>query len=482
MSVNHRKSFFNVVQACLTTVGLTSAFIETLALTATGFILGYSFLPNTPLFAVPGFSWLIIGPLFSGLRYGFFYAFLSTVLITSIVLIERNSHSPWANTESIATISLILLWIGFIGSGFKTYWEKRINKLKGQVDYLDTQLKEVTKTHSLTKISHDRLQELVVSQVSLRNGILEVRRQIMNTEADLETSGIKSVSAIILRLLSDYGDIQMANLYEVDNNHKVIPTVIGSIGNHKGTINIADPLITEAMETRRTVSLKHQSISANEYKGGLILVIPIADSMGKVWGIVAVHQMPFRSYRPENLKLISTLAGYIEDLLSKKAMSSNIQYKDIQLHDFIIQVQRCILDVTNYSIPSVILGFEFKNEQTFDAINALLLESKRGLDQSWSATNRFNHPILCLLLPLTSDLELEAYKLRIIKLLQTRHSFADFQTAGVSFYQKKLLPNQSSFAVLNILISKLHLDKNVVFNIKKTQFVDVKKEKQRITN
>ena len=255
-----------------------SAFIETISLTGIGFLLGYWFLPESSLFAVPGFTWLVIGPLLSGLRYGFLYALISVALSITILLIARFYQLPWVNTGSISTIGLVLLWMGFITSGFRSYWERQVNKLTATSQYLNIQLSEITKAHSLTKISHDRLQELVVSQISLRDTILEVRKQIIDADVNLSKGYLGDVSPIILRVLSDYGDIQLASLHQVDENQVINSTAVDHIGNRKVLIDSTDPLLQEALETRKTVSLKRQLLADSKYTGTLILAIPLADS------------------------------------------------------------------------------------------------------------------------------------------------------------------------------------------------------------
>lgn len=434
----------------------STSLLETVILTVTGFLLGYWFLPEASLFAISGFTWLIIGPLLTGLRYGFFFALISVVLSLCIIIIGRLYQLPWALTGSIPTICLMLLWVGFVAGGFRGYWQQKITKLTTTVKYLDQQLSEITKAHSLTKVSHDRLQELVVSQISLRDTILDVQRQIL--EVEVKNSRLRGLASIILNVLSDYGDIQMATLHEVKKNKYINPEAAGSIGNRKIVINPEDILLIEALEVKKTVSLKRKLSSDSKYKGALVLAIPLADSTGRVWGIVAVHQMPFRSYKPDNLKLISTLAGYIGDLLGRKFYSLLPAIKDAGLHAFLLQVQRCILDISSYNIPSAIISFEFNNKQYYEVISALLVERKRGLDQSWLTKNRDDNHVYFLLLPLTSESELEIYKTQILQLFEDRCSINSFLAADINFYQQMLLSNQSAIDVLDHLADKVNVD------------------------
>ncbi|MCK5889480.1 MAG: hypothetical protein KAG19_06010 [Methylococcales bacterium] len=434
-----------------------SAVVETIVLTGAGFLLGYWFLPDAPLFSIPGFTWLIVGPLFAGLHYGFFYALLSVVLSVAILLVGSFYQQSWA-TGSIATIGVVLLWVGFIVGGFRGYWRRQINKLTLVSEYLDKQLSEITKVHSLTKISHDHLQELVISKVSLRDTVLEVRRLILSVDIDVTNGNLRDVAPIILRVLSDYGDIRLASVHEVSKNKYINKVASDSIGNRDILIDPKDPLLMEAINTQKTVSLKQQMVADNKYEGALILAIPLADSVGKIWGIVAVHQMPFRSYQPGNIALISTLAGYIGDILGRKVYFKQSSINDVALHSFLLQVQRCIIDTSSYGSESVVLGFEFKNKRNHESIRTLLLDRKRGLDQSWRTTNRRGNQVLFLLLPLTTSAELETYKEHIVTMLQNEYSYTSFREAEVAFHQKILSFNQGAADVIDEISHKLHVD------------------------
>lgn len=435
-----------------------SSLVETAALTGLGFLLGYWFLPEKIFFATPGFTWLMIGPLLVALRYGFFYTLLSILFSVIIILIAQSSEVSWAMNGSVSSLALMLLWVGFIAGSFRSYWGRQEAKLEATTKYLDKQLIEITNAYSLTKISHDRLQEMVVSKVSLRDTVLDVRRQILNGDISIRNGDLTSVAPIILRALSDYGDIQLASLHHVKQNKVIDPTVVGSVGKHKTSINADDVLLQKAIETKKTVSLKGQLGEDTPYQGGLVLAVPLTDSTGIIWGIIAVHQMPFRSYRPENLKLISTLAGYVGDLIGRKNYALGGTVDDTELHLFLLQVQRCIQDISSHDISSAVIGFEFTNKKHYKTVSSLLLYRKRGLDQSWMTVNQRNNKVLWLLLPLTSESELEAYKAHILKLLKDRLAFKNFQDAGISFHQRMLFPYQGAVDAMESVAKELHVD------------------------
>jgi hypothetical protein len=435
-----------------------SALIETAMLTGLGFLLGYWFSSDNIFFAIPGFTWLVIGPLLVALRYGFFFTLISIFFTIIILWIAQAYHLSWAVNGSISSLSMMLLWVGFIAGSFRSYWGRQESKLEATVNYLDKQLIEMTNAYSLTKISHDRLQEMVVSRVSLRDTVLDVRRQILNVDVSIRNGNLTDVAPIVLRALEDYGDIQLASLHHVKKNKVIDSTVVGAIGKHKVSIKSNDALLQKAIESKKTVSLKGQLGEDSPYQGSLVLAVPLVDSTGKIWGIVAVHQMPFRSYRPENLKLIATLAGYVGDLIGRKNYSLGVNVHDTELHLFLIQVQRCIQDISSYGLPSAIIGFEFKNKEHYKTVSALLLHRKRGLDQSWMTRNRHDNKVLWLLLPLTAETELEAYKVQILTLLRDRFAFKNFQDAGISFHQRMLFPYQGAADALESVAQKLEVD------------------------
>jgi len=406
------------------------AFGESLSLTLLGIALGYWFAPTFPFFTKNGLTWLMFGPLLTGLRYGFVYALTSALLVLGILLLAQDYQLPWAQ-GSISTLGISLLLIAFATGEFRNYWHRRIKTLHAAVRYMDERLNELSTAFNIIKYSHDDLEQLVVSQESLRNSIISVRKQIMMS--NLHEGTLAEVGAVILRQLSDYGNIQEACLFEISGNTEYNPEPVAFIGN-RVEIKMSDPLLNEAIKTAKTVSLKQEFITSSAHS--LLLAVPIVDAFGEIWGVVAVNKMPFRDFRTDNIKLISILSGYIGDLLGKRAHSISNRDEDVQI--FMLQIERCIKDIAEYKLPSAIVILEFKHDQYYSAMSTYILERKRGLDQSLAITYKNGNKLLFLLMPLTSAKDSESRTLQMEQYFKETFEITNFSKSGISYLHQEL--------------------------------------------
>jgi uncharacterized protein Usg len=231
--------------------GSKFAVVDTMVITCLGALLGYWFSPDTPFFATQGITWLIIGPLLSGLRYGFAYALSSVLMIVGLLLFTRFHQLPWSN-GSLQTMVLALLVIAFVTGEFNHYWRRKLKKLEASVRYLDKRLIQAGNTSNILEQSHQRLEQLVASQSSLRDCILAMREQIGSTESD--NDHLSKLGPVILRFLSDHADIQEASLYAIDSDNCLNPKAICSLGNPV-SLDVTNPLVTEAIASRKTVTI-----------------------------------------------------------------------------------------------------------------------------------------------------------------------------------------------------------------------------------
>lgn len=416
------------------------AFSESLSLTLLGIALGYWFAPAFPFFVENGLTWLMFGPILSGLRYGFVYALTSVLLVLGILLLAQDYQFPWAQ-GSISTLGISLLLIAFVTGEFRNYWHRRNKTLHAAAQYMDERLNEISTAFNIIKHSHDSLEQLVVSQESLRNSILSVRKQIMMS--NLHEGTLAEVSAVILRQLSDYGNIQEASLFEISGNTEYNPEPVAFIGN-RVAIDMSDPLLSEAIKTAKTVSLKQEFITSSTHS--LLLAIPIVDAFGKIWGVVAVNKMPFRDFRTDNIKLISIISGYIGDFLGKRAHSTIDGDKDVQI--FMLQVDRCLKDIANYKLPSAIIILEFKHDQYYSAMSSYILERKRGLDQSLAITYKNGNKLLFLLMPLTSAKDSEERTLQMEQYFRETFAINNFSESGISYLHHELSATDTAAEVM----------------------------------
>lgn len=430
----------------------STAVVETICLAMGGILLGYWFMPHAPFFSVQGFSWFMLGPLLSGLRYGFSYAINSVILLVAIATAAHVYNLPWAQ-GSTTNLFLSLLFIAIIAGEFRNYWHRRLQRLNAVACYLDERITEVSHAFNMLKHSHDRLEQLIASRTSLRDSLLSIRRQIMLSHTDNE--GLSGLGLLILRSLADFGSLQGASLHAIDPVTKQINThAIASIGNEI-ILNVRNSLIQKALSEHKTVSLKLDLIAQHEEE--LLLVIPLIDVYGKMWGLIAVNKMPFRAFREDNIQLLAVLSGYIGDLLGIK-MQSKMHIGDENMLYFYVQALRCMQDVINYNIPASVLGMEFKDSQHSIQLTQLVTRLHRDLDQLLLIKNKLGNQVALFIFPLTNWQGIESYCVNFNGVIRKE---LNLDTAAIRFYKISLAADMNLDTEMKLLAEELNLDNNV---------------------
>ena len=436
-----------------------TAIIETCILTLLSVGLGEIVSPSAPFYSIQGFSWLSLAPFLVGLRYGFAYAVNSSLVLIAVMWAGANYYEPWIG-QSFSSTALSVLAIAIISGEFRNYWHRKLVKLETSSVYLDTRLSEVSSAFQILKNSHDRLVQRIASRSSLRDSILGVREHILKVK--MTDSGITGLGTLILRNFADYISIQQAGLYIIDDdgafNFKPVAVLGGEFKVDKN-----DLLLKQVLEARKTVSLKADLVSKEEFSHVLLLAIPLMDVFGQLWGVVLVNRMPFRSFKPDNIQLASILAGHIADIMS---MRSDLEpMKDPELQSFIVQVMRLIVDVQSFSMSGMLVALELSHKEYGDNMAALIIGKQRGLDSTWLVHNRSKTPILFVLLPLTDSVGMEGYRLRLLQLMEDNYQIYSLEQAGINIYPydlsgRKLIEEVmlSYFIDLNISLRHWSLD------------------------
>jgi len=424
-----------------TPTNISTAITETLVLTLLGIILGVWFTPEVSFFSVPGFSWLLIGPFFSGLRYGFVYAFNSALFLIGLMWLSSYQLGIWSS-DSFFSTTLALLFIA-IGTGeFRNYWQRKLDKLQASSEYLDHRLDEVTNAFNLIKISHDKLVQRTASRNTLRDSILSVRTHIM--KAQLTNSDLASLSTSILRIYADYCAIQQAGLYAV-NSGKLNLSALAFFGG-QFEVNIEDKVLQKALVNQSTTSLKPELVTNDKYTNLLLLAIPLVDVFGKLRALILVNQMSFRAFRDDNIRLAAILGGHIADLISMRSDSES--FKDINLQLFISQLKRCMQDVTSFGISGSLICLQTNNIQYGKNINTLVIGQRRGLDSVWSLQNSKGVYCAFILLPLTDLLGVDNYKIRLQQMIQESYGYKTLEDAGITLLKRDLATNKTAKALM----------------------------------
>lgn len=414
------------------TLRLTRAWVawsETVLVTAFLPILGFWIDKRDPFFLSASFPWVIIGPVLCGLRYGFAYGF-GSALLTNAALAYAWRVGALHVDDYPAQFGVGLLIIGMLAGEFADMWIRRVRRLVVISGHRRTRLDEFARGYHLLKISHDALEQQAAGTApNLRESIMTVRQQL--TAHREETSPLFGLGQRILSLFADYGWVQLAAAFSVDEASKIDPSPAATLGED---VDIAadDPLIVDALRSKMLVSVQGEGRTVANSR--LLAAIPLVDVHGRVWGVVAVRHMLFIAFHAENLKLLAVMGGHLADIL---AYGSGLLGEAKGKAGFLMPLERALSDVKRYRLSGSLVALVFKRSPTADVLMRQIVGQRRGLDQALVLKNVHGDSVVFVLLPLTGEIGLEGYLARLTRMIRERYG-TSLEEAGVVPHQRVL--------------------------------------------
>jgi hypothetical protein len=411
--------------------------------------------PYDPFFLQAPFPWPALGPVLVGLRYGFFFSFISVLIELGCIGISLEA-GWWTHNGFPYDYAIGITAIAMLVGEFRDVWGRRIDRLQESNDYRQIRLNEFTRNYHLLKVSHDRLEQQVAgSGHSLREGLRFIRKKM----SGYSYRGITSdVAESMLTMLSEYGYLQKASLFVakrpgdadfLDEDEDISEVSSADLSTQKertqevasGPIKKAskigyglkkrrsilrrepiaklgfsegvshqDPLIERCLKSRCLVSLRPEFSDAEFTTSQLLACVPLIDAENQIWAVVAVEMMPFFSFQDKTLRLLAVLAGHMADLVNQHSQVVDIADEDFAR--FRLNLKRALHDQITFGIPSALVVFDVENTDQGKHFMALVKRMQRGLDLIVEQT-RDEETQLLLLLPLTDELGVESYRQRI---------------------------------------------------------------------
>ncbi|MEI8642047.1 PelD GGDEF domain-containing protein [Pseudoalteromonas sp. Hal099] len=317
-----------------------------------------------------GFSWPVLGPLLVALRYGFSKGFISILcLLAGQLLLSKSEVLAQPNEFNINAMIGYLIVIMIAGE-FRDVWERTNQQQSIELEYVTNRLETFTRQYHLINSSHDRIEQMLAGHtLSLRESLQAVRAVI----GQLTQRRLDSAANSILNLFVEYGSLEKAALYKVEN-HTIIEQPLASIG-AMGELNREDPLIKAMFEERELVSVKEVKNKFSQYH----IAIPLVDINNTIYGVILVQSIQFFALKNTTLTLLAVMAGNIGDLLRHEITNPVMTPQETPY--FVRQLRRANKEAKRYNIPSQLL--KLKAMQTSEESRQLLeylSEARRGLD------------------------------------------------------------------------------------------------------
>jgi len=383
--------------------------LETAFITLCAVVVGILFQHDNPFQVRGEFPWIWLAPVLVSLRYGVAPGFVSSLLLIGIwQLMDYLSETHEAFPEQFFLGGLILV---LVCGEFSAAWSTRLRRAEETNQYLDERLSRITLRHLLLRLSHDRMeQEILTKPITLRDALGSLRQLTVEQNATrLPAAGL------LVQLLTQYCQLESAAIF--------MPAEGGGYERVYGVgeppaLSADDPLLHYALEKKTLSHLQIESVAEGSLASPYLVVAPIQTSEKAILGVLVIERMPFLALNKENLQMLSVMLGYYADCVNDAESTRRFKAElPGAPADFAAEFSRLLHLQRDFGINSYIVALPFDNDEQGRQAAANLTRIRRGLDVAWQV-NVGERIWTVNLMPLANGAAVEGYLLRIESMLQ----------------------------------------------------------------
>lgn len=419
------------------------AWIEAVAIPLIALLLTYALRPQDPFLFKEPFPWLWLAPALVALRYGLGPGVLSTAVLVLAFAADRVGAlvtPAWPEGQFLGGFVLTLL-CGEYGST----WMLRLRRAEQQSEYADQQLEGLTRTLHITRLSHDRLEQSVISKpVTLRDSLADLRQTLVANTGTI--GGV--VAERLLHLAAYHGGFERAALYRA-HEQTLDPAAAATIG-IMPPLAVNDVLVSRCLTDQVTTYWAVNTLEEGEQSDYLVAV-PARAADGTLIGLLVVAEMPFLFLTEENLLAVSVLLAYFADEVwaARACLAVTRQWPDCppRFAAEVLKLQHIAhaLGLESTLVTATLSPHISRGKMVMD-LEALA----RGLDITWR-TERHDQVILVTLMPFSNETVAAGY-IRRAQARLTESAGVATDPGGVVFRIASLNTETEAIAVLTALI------------------------------
>jgi hypothetical protein len=421
--------------------------LETLLLPLLAVALGIWINPIDPLWSDSGFPWAWFAPVILALRYGPFPGLggAGVLLLAWIAF----SGSGWIGGEFPKINFLGGLILIMICGEFSSLWVARTRRAESVQLYLDQRLEHLTHQYYLLRLSHDRLEQDLISRPMAMREALSTLRQPPVAGDD---GGPLKGGAALLRLLAQYCQLETASLHPVDGDD-LVGTATATLGGG-APLTKDDPLLLKALRENRLCHVQ-QTLAAGDNPSRYLIVAPLIQHDGRRRALLIVERLPFFALHDETLQTLNLLLGYYTDglLIDEVAAPVRAALPDCP-PEFAFEMRRLARIYREAQVGSVLVALEVPATPGFEDLARQIGRQRRSLDVTWQIDTPDRH-VLITLMPLAGEAAAEGYLARIEQwVLRQREQSLD--AAGI-IHTVTPLSDEPAVPLLTRLLETCHV-------------------------
>lgn len=361
--------------------------------------------PLDPLWTQASFPWAWLAPTVLALRYGPFPGLAGAgVLLAAWLLL---AFFGWIDADFPKVHFLGGLILTMLCGEFSSQWIARNRRTEGLQHYLDERLEYLTHQYYLLRLSHDRLeQELLSRPMAMRDALVTLSAAAAEEDDPATLPG----AAGLLRLLAQYCQIEVASLHAVHGG-RVDLNMAAHLG-AAGAFDPADPLCRRALDTGAIAHVA-RALAEGDNPSHYVAAAPLVTFEKQTIGLLAIERMPFFALNEETLQTLNLLLSYYADGVVRERLAAHLRAEIPSCPvDFAFELQRLCHVQQEAGASSVIVALVFPESTDFTALMREISRQKRGLDVIWMVECH-GRRLLATLMPMGGDATAEGYLARI---------------------------------------------------------------------
>lgn len=355
-------------------------------------ILGWLMGRDDIFFLESAFPWMLLIPTLTTSRYGTRSGLLSLIVMACLSILYGLVFQP-ALLTSIAQILVGSLMVVLVVGEVIQYWGKRNQQQNKDLEEYRNSANQSEQALQLLHISYSQLEEdLVVNNRSLAGSLRLLDSSIHQTSETTDSKvALKLAIQKMKEILNQYEWLETAAFYRIDQQKQIHPQSLGSIGSlPANTYN--DPLLLEAVRSGKAVSIKHdQLMQTRQLNTRLKAAIPMLDSNGVLWGVMAVAEIESKNLTQQNLNLLALLCNYVANLLDNSKRPKTSAKRLIQ------EIHSALKVVLNTVRTATLIAIKVSNDENSTEYKDYFIAKVRGANRIWRLKGEHSTTLIILL-------------------------------------------------------------------------------------
>jgi hypothetical protein len=377
-------------------------------------------------FTVSPYPWLWLIPLLLGLRHGLAPAALATLVlaIAGVAAARLGISGQAPPLIQLAGGALAALSAG----QYRSRSREQLQAGHARTDYTEQRLESLTRAFFITRLSHDRLEEALLTQPVTLRAALEALRSL-SAEAQ---AGLSAQSAnALLQLMAQYCRFETAALH-LYRNRRLGDQPIAALGPSAALVR-DDPLLTYALEHEQTAYHSIDQLAEIEQGGSYRAVFPLINSAGEAMGVLVVRDLPLLALTKENLTVATAMLQYFADeswaATQTAALHRSLPDCPAVFAHELIKLQRLH---ERSGVRSTLIVLRARTEEAKATVLDAVFGARRGLDLYWREPFGPLVPGMLILLPLAGPATARGFLERIDGILRAHGVNGGLEAAGFS--------------------------------------------------